>query len=75
MNRYLTSLTALALLAACQDSTAPRPEALEQGGLAPDAIARRRSSPPVRRPRSPRATCGPWSTRTAPSPAAAGSPV
>ena len=39
MNRYLTSLTALALLAACQDSTAPRPEAPEQGGLAPDAIA------------------------------------
>lgn len=39
MNRYLTSLTALALLAACQDSTAPRPEALEQDNLAPDAIA------------------------------------
>jgi hypothetical protein len=39
MNRYLTSLAALALLAACQDSTGPRPEALQQDDLSPDAIA------------------------------------
>lgn len=39
MNRYLTSLAALALLAACQDSTGPRPEALEQDDPSPDAIA------------------------------------
>jgi hypothetical protein len=37
MNRYTISLAALALLAACQDSTGPRPDALEQGDPSPES--------------------------------------